>query len=140
LRELDLKLAFVRARTLREDVEDEPRAIDDAALGELFEIALLHGRERAIDEDEIRVERLATFGELLRLAAADVIARTRFLDARGQRADDARAGRACELAEFIESGRVVAARLLRLQQQRALTFSGSFEQRELLVMFRRLAG
>ena len=135
LRELDLQLAFVRARALREDVEDQPGAIDDAALGELFEIALLHRRERAVDEDQIRVERLALLGELLGLAGADEVARVRPVDARGQRADDARAGRARELAELIESGRVAAARLLRLQQQRAFAFSGSFEQRDLLGMF-----
>jgi len=123
LRELDLQLAFVRARALREDVEDEARAIDDAALGELFEIALLHRRQRAVDEDQVRVERLPLLGELLGLAGADEVARVRTVDARRQRADDARARRARELAKLIESGRVGAARLLRLQQQRAFAFS-----------------
>jgi len=123
LRQLDLQLAFVRARALREDVEDQPRAVDDAALGELFEIALLHGRERAVDEDQVRVERPPLLGELLGLAGTDEEARIRPVDARGQRADDARASRARELAELIESGRVETARLLRLQQQRAFAFS-----------------
>jgi hypothetical protein len=138
LRKLDLQLAFVRARALREDVEDEARAIDDAALGQLFEIALLHRRERTVDEDQVRIERLALLGELLGLAGADEIARIGPVDARAQRADDARTCRARELAELIESGRVGAARLLRLQQQRAFAFSGSFEQRELLVLLARI--
>jgi hypothetical protein len=138
LRELDLQLAFVRARALREDVENQPRAIDDAALGEFFEIALLHRRERAVDQDQVRVERLPLQGELLGLAGADEVARVRPVDARGQRADDARARRACKLAKLIESDRVGAARLLRLQEQRAFAFSGSFEQRDLLVMLGRL--
>jgi hypothetical protein len=92
LRELDLQLAFVRARALREDVEDQSRAIDDAALGELFEIAFLHGAQRAVDQDQIRIERLALLGELRGLAGADEVARIRPVDARSQRADDARAG------------------------------------------------
>jgi len=138
LRELDLQLAFVRARALREDVEDEARAIDDAALGELLEIALLNRRERAIDEDQVRIERLSLLGELLGLAGTYEITRIRPVDARRQRADDARARRARELAKLIESGRVCTARLVRLQEQRAFAFSGSFEQRELLGRFARI--
>jgi len=138
LRKLNLKLAFVRASALREDVEDETRAIDDAALGEFFEIAFLHRTQRAVDQDQVRVERLALLGELRGLAGADEIARIGPVDARGQRADDARAGRARELAEFSECGRVGTTGLMRLQQQRALAFSGSFEQQELLVRFWRV--
>jgi hypothetical protein len=138
LRKLDLELAFVRARALREDVEDEPRAVDDAALGELFEVALLHRAQAPVDQDQVGIERLALDLELLGLAGADEVAWIRPVDARGQLADDARARRARELAKLIESGRVGAARLLRLQQQRAFAFSGSFEQRELLVMLARL--
>jgi hypothetical protein len=123
LRELDLQLAFVRARALRENIENEPGAIDDAALGELFEIAFLHRRKRAVDEDQIGVERLPLQGEFLGLAGADVVARVRPVDTRRQRADDARARRARELAKLIESDRVGAARLLRLQEQRAFAFA-----------------
>jgi hypothetical protein len=129
LRELDLQLAFMGARALREDVEDQSRAIDDAALGELFEIAFLHGAQRAVDQDQIRIERLALLGELRGFAGADEVARIRPVDARSQRADDARAGRARELAEFFECYGIGAAGLMRLQQQRAFAFSGSFEQR-----------
>jgi hypothetical protein len=42
LRQLDLQLAFVRARALREDVEDQAGAVDDATLQQLLEVALLH--------------------------------------------------------------------------------------------------
>jgi len=135
LRKLNLQLAFVGARALREDIENETRAIDDTALGEFFEIAFLHRAQRAVDQDQIGIQRLALQCELFGLAGADEIARIRFVDTRGQRADDARARRARELAEFIESDRVIAARLLRLQQQRAFAFARSFEQRELLVSF-----
>jgi hypothetical protein len=71
---------------------------------------------------------MTLFTQLLGLAAADEIARVRPLDTRAQVANDARAGRTCQLAEFLEGKRVVLAGRLRLQQQRALAFSGSFKQ------------
>ncbi|GAA5240204.1 hypothetical protein BMMON2_30260 [Burkholderia mallei] len=43
LRELDLQLAFVAARALREDVENEARTIDDAPIKHSLQIALLAG-------------------------------------------------------------------------------------------------
>ena len=43
LRELHFELAFVAARALREDVEDQSRAIEHAPLDELLEIAFLDG-------------------------------------------------------------------------------------------------
>ncbi len=42
LREFDLQLALGAACALREDVEDQAHAIDDAAFERLLEIALLH--------------------------------------------------------------------------------------------------
>jgi hypothetical protein len=53
LGQLDLQLAFVRTRALGEDVEDQAGAVDDAALGELLEVALLHRRERVVDQDQV---------------------------------------------------------------------------------------
>jgi hypothetical protein len=129
LRQLDLQLAFVRTRALREDVEDQAGAVDDAALGQLFQIAFLHRTQRAVDQDQIGVEREALRLQLFGLAGADVVARIRPFDARGQRADDAGAGRACQLAELGERSGVLATGLLRLQQQRALAFFRTFEQR-----------
>jgi hypothetical protein len=41
LGKLDLQLAFMAACALREDIEDQARAIDHAALERAFEIALL---------------------------------------------------------------------------------------------------
>ena len=41
LREFDLQLAFVAARALREDVEDQAGAVDHAALERLLEVAFL---------------------------------------------------------------------------------------------------
>ena len=55
LRELDLQLAFGAARALREDVEDEARAVDDAAFERLLEVALLHAGQRVVEDDEVGV-------------------------------------------------------------------------------------
>ena len=41
LREFDLQLAFVAARALREDVQDQAGAVDHAALQRLFQVAFL---------------------------------------------------------------------------------------------------
>ena len=132
LGQLDLQLAFVRAGALGEDVEDEPGAVDDAALGIFFQIALLHRRERVIDQDQVGVERGALRLEFLGLAAADEELRVRLFDARVQRTDHGRPSRAREFAELV---RLFAATTLRgityparLQKQRAFTFARTFEQ------------
>ena len=77
LRELDLELALEAAGALREDVEDEAVAIEHAAPDELLEIALLAGRERMIDQDDVRLSGNGGLAELLGLAAADEVARHR---------------------------------------------------------------
>jgi hypothetical protein len=100
LRKLDLQLAFMRARALGEDIEDQPGAIDHATLRELLEIALLHRRKRVIDEDQIGVGRLFLFFQFPGLAAADEKLRIRPFDARAQRADDTGSGGTGKLTEF----------------------------------------
>ncbi len=52
LRELDLHLALVRARALREDIQDEARSVDDAGFEPPFEVALLRGRELVVEDDD----------------------------------------------------------------------------------------
>ena len=57
-RELDLQLAFARARALREDVEDHVGAVEDAdlrvALRErALEVAHLGRRERAVEDHDV---------------------------------------------------------------------------------------
>jgi hypothetical protein len=126
LRELDLQLAFVRASALREDVENQSGAVDDAALGELFEVALLHRAQAPVDQDQVGIERLALELELLGLAGADEIARIGLVDASGQRADDAGARRTRKLSEFIECRGILSTRFVRLQEQRAFALFASF--------------
>ena len=68
LRELDLQLALVAARALREDVEDEARAVDDAALEPPLEVALLRGRELMVEDDDARAGVRARSRNLVDLA------------------------------------------------------------------------
>jgi len=55
--ELDLYLAFVAARALGEDVEDQAGTIHDAAIETLLEIALLYRRQLVIEDRDRRVRR-----------------------------------------------------------------------------------
>ena len=71
LREFDLQLAFVAAGALRENIEDEARAVDDTPVQRSFEIALLRGCERVIENDEFDVVRFAGEAQFFDLAAAD---------------------------------------------------------------------
>ena len=54
LGQLDLQLAFVGARPLGEDVEDQAHAIDDPAAELALEIALLGRRQLVIEDGEAR--------------------------------------------------------------------------------------
>ena len=75
LRELHFELAFEAARALRENIEDEPVAIEHPPAGELLEIALLAGRERMIDENDVGLVRFGSRTQLICLAAAHEVAR-----------------------------------------------------------------
>jgi hypothetical protein len=81
-----------------------------------------------VDENEVGIECGAVLAQFLCLAGTDEVARIGTFDARRKAADDARAGRARQFGEFDEGERIGTTRRLRLQQKRALAFSGSLKQ------------
>lgn len=102
LRQLDLQLAFMAARTLREDVQDQPGAVDHAPLQVALQIALLTGRQGVVDQHQIRAGGFGSRLDLFQLAAADQGRRARFVDARGERGRDRGARRLCKVGELLQ--------------------------------------
>ncbi len=71
LSEFDLKLTFAAASVAGKDVEDELGAIDDAALGDFFDVALLDGSEFAIEDDQGSVVGVGFGTNFVEFTAAD---------------------------------------------------------------------
>jgi len=72
-----LQLAFVRTRTLREDIEDQARPVDDPAGDYFFEIALLRRGQFVINDDKISVLARDHIANLLGFTFADETCRIR---------------------------------------------------------------
>ena len=72
LGELDLEPAFVGLRVEREDVEDQPAAVDDLDVEQALERALLGGRQLVVGDQQVEAGLALGGGELLGLALADV--------------------------------------------------------------------
>ena len=71
MRQLDLQRAFPRPRARAENFENEPGAVEHLGVPGLFEIALLHRRERVIHDDDPGVVGLDDPGDLFDLAVAE---------------------------------------------------------------------
>src|SRR5205814_2869710 len=100
LRQLDLQLAVRAPRTLREDVEDELRAIDDAQRGRLADVTGLRRGEIAIEDEQVSVEGHRAHEDLLQLAFTDERARIDLAPPLQDRVEDLDAGGARELAQL----------------------------------------
>ena len=72
LGELDLEAALVGLGVEREDVEDQPAAVDDLDVEQLLEGALLGGRQLVVGDEDVEAGLALGRGELLGLALADV--------------------------------------------------------------------
>ena len=76
-RHLDLQHALARRRTVREDLEDQPGAVEDLDLPGLFQIALLHRRHRSVDQHKLDLVLLDPGAQFLDLAGAEQVPRMR---------------------------------------------------------------
>src|SRR6185295_19995429 len=72
LRELDLEASFVGLRVEREDIEDQPAAVDDLDAQELFERPLLRRRELVVSDEDVEARLASGRRQFLGFALADV--------------------------------------------------------------------
>ena len=100
LRQFHLQLAFAAARVASEDVQDQLRPVDHAAFGGLFDIALLHGRKIAVENNQRNFVRGGFGANLVELAAADQSGGIGGVANLEDGAGDVSAGAARELDEF----------------------------------------
>src|SRR6185369_3014984 len=71
LRQLDLDLSFFRLCTLREDVEDQLRSIDDFQIRRFGQRPHLRRRQFAIEDEHVRAELECTDDEFVELATSE---------------------------------------------------------------------
>ncbi len=100
LRQLDLNLALARLRALREDVEDELRAVDDLEVCGFGDSAHLRGAQLAVEDEQVGAEPQGADDQLVELAAPEHRARVDGLAALDGLVHDDQSGRGRQLAEF----------------------------------------
>ncbi len=128
LRELHFELAFVAARALREDVEDQSRAIEHAAFDEFFEIALLRRRERMIEQHHVGVVFDRGGANLIGLATAHEESRIGAIAPSADAHHRERARRARELLELEDIFGVRGRADAKAHEHGPLTCAWSLEQ------------
>src|SRR5437879_8826036 len=116
LLQLNLKLAFARPGALREDVENQRRAIEHFALESLFQVAALRGRKFVVEDDRIDILAPAMPGKFIGLAAANESSGGRRFEFLRALADDFGPGRHGEFRQFIQ-------RIAHLPARESATFS-----------------
>ena len=129
LGQLDLQLAFVAVRAQGEDVEDQPGAVDDAALQRLFQVAFLDRAQRMVDQHQVGAGRLAGRLHFLELAAADQEGRVGLVDPGIELGGDGGARRPRQVGEFLGQPLVGRTAGVGLDQEGGFAPAGSFEHR-----------
>jgi hypothetical protein len=104
MRKLDLQRAFLGPRALAEDLEDQPRAVQHLGVQLFFEIALLHRRQRMVDDDHLSVPLFDDLGELRDLAAAEQGRRAWIVDGHHRRMDQIEVDGARKADRFVMAG------------------------------------
>ena len=101
-REMDLDAALVRSRTLGEDVQDEQGAIDHTHAQDLFHRFLGAGWQLIVADDQVGRMLDGQLARLIQLAAPEIGARVRMIQALRHSADDVRASGARQLIELVQ--------------------------------------
>ena len=84
MRKLDLQHAFLGGGPAAEDFENQPGAVDHLDLPFRLQIALLHRRERMVDDDQLRSRAVDQLLDLEHLALAEQRRRPRIGDRHDQ--------------------------------------------------------
>jgi hypothetical protein len=103
LRELDLEASLSSGRVLGEDVEDELRAVDDALLHQVSDVAHLCGREVLVEDHQARSPLPGAHDQIPKLSLTDQVARIGLRALLAHRVDDRDSGRARELPHLREA-------------------------------------
>ncbi len=126
MRQLDLQPAFAAPGALREDVENELRAIEHLARKEVLQVAALRRRKFVVENDGRDLLVLERFLDQLGFAFADVKWRGRLRQFLRYGVDHVRARRARQLTQFLERIAQVPFRdafFFESDEERALLFS-----------------
>src|SRR5690606_7785428 len=119
VRQIHLQRAFSGARATTEDLQNNASSIEDLGVQTFFQIALLHRRQRMIDEDQLDFVLRHQFRNLLKLASADQGRGTRIVDGHDLGMDRFEIDGACK------SNGLVQARLWRARRFRARCLVGA---------------
>ncbi len=103
LSELDLEASLLGPRSRREDRQDEFAPIEDAHAEGLLEVAPLDGRQLDVADGDAGVDFFEERSELLGLALAEIVRRSRVFARLVQGRDGLDAGGAAETSEFVEA-------------------------------------
>ena len=140
LRQLDLQLAFTAPRMPRENVENQLCAVDHVAFGGFFNVALLHGRKIAVENDQRRTVCRVFGANFIQLTAADERSRIGGIAHLEDGSGDLRACAARQLNEFCERRAALLARRHARKSRRTFPANayqqGAFCIRNLMLCFR----
>ena len=128
LGELDLNLSLTGLGSLRKNIEDELRPVQDLPRKDVRQIPALSRGKLVIEDDRLDAVFLALSGKILRLAAPDVIRRGRRLQTLNGLGGDRRPGAPDELSELFE--RLGDSRLFlvrKLQTDKKRLFRGAID-------------
>ena len=135
MRQFDLQNALFRAGALAENLQNQRGAVDDLALPSAFQVALLHGRQSAIRNDQRGFVSLDDSGDFLDLPLAQKRCGTKRFDGDGNRVRYVQFDRRRQIFRFFQArvngtrrrGRGVVFQV-RVDNQRAFLHQTSFSK------------